>query len=165
MRKIEYPLTAIEYGSVVELIASGYFDAEGEYDAFTGVLNSMYVFYKFCYKKDDEDVSNADDMAEIAENDLDFIEAFNNAISGNGYVCFNFANAYYDAMELVRYRQDTAVLLINKMKATLDKVAKKMLDLTAERFGELTDKVLDSGISVEDISKIIESISDESTTE
>lgn len=151
------PLTVADFGLVVNIIADGYFSEDGEYDPTTGMLNSMYAFYKFCYKKDDEEVDTAEKMAEIAEKDGDFLWEYNFALDCDTQ-CFNFANAYREAMELIRYRQESAVLLVNKLKDVVDKAAKRLSDFTAEKMGALEKEIKENGISTDDISAILQSM-------
>jgi hypothetical protein len=152
-----YPLSVADFGLVVNIIADGYFSEDGEYDPTTGMLNTMYAFYKFCYKRDDEEVDTAEKMAEIAEKNGDFILDYNQALDCD-VQCFNFANAYREAMELVRYRQESAVLLVNKLKSALDGAAQKLNQFASENLGTLANEIKESGISAEDIGTILQSM-------
>ena len=151
------PLTVADFGLVVNIIADGYFSEDGEYDPTTGMLNSMYAFYKFCYKKDDEEVDTAEKMAEIAEKDGDFLLEYNFALDCDTQ-CFNFANAYREAIELIRYRQESAVLLVNKLKAAFDGATQRLTQFTSEKLGALANEVKESGISAEDIGAILQTL-------
>lgn len=157
---VKYPLTAEEYGIVISIIADGYFNDEGEFDPTAGMLNTMYAFYKFCYKKDDSDIDTAEKMAEIAEQDGNFLFAYNDALDCDVYV-FNFANAYREATELISYRKESAVLVLNKIKAMIESASKYLSDLTAEKMDEISNTFKDAGVSVNDIGNILQSIAGE----
>lgn len=157
---VKNPLTAEEYGIVISIIADGYFSDEGEFDPTAGMLNSMYAYYKFCYMKDDAEIDTAEKMAEIAESDSNFLLAYNDALDCDAYV-FNFANAYREAVELIAYRKESAVLVLNKIKAIIESASKYISDLTAKKVDELSNTFKDAGVTVNDIGNILQSIAGE----
>lgn len=124
---IKTDLGIIEYYYIVEEIAHEYFDENGEYQPHIGILNTMRLFYNKCVTESEFDVEiphdNTDAMKmEPLLADKGFIKAFNDAISGNGMVCLNFANACQNAMDIVNDKKSSISRVTDIIKKSIEAI-------------------------------------------
>ena len=101
--KFDTKLSVNDYLQVVEEIANGFFNEQGEYAPHLGRIVSVAVFCDYCMKESVfGDVENPD-MDVIFDNN-EIMEAYKKALRiCDEQLCF--ANAYDDALELVEYRK------------------------------------------------------------
>ena len=126
--KTETVFDMATYLEVVEKLASGYFNEDGEFQPHVGRVNRMAVFADYCIKEDLAGESGGVN-ADMLFSNQDFLEAFDLAVDdlANG---FTFANACADASEIVEYRKshvNQVALLVNSFVQeffTPDNIAK-----------------------------------------
>ncbi|MCD7810268.1 MAG: hypothetical protein LUG91_00185 [Ruminococcus sp.] len=133
-------LSLFDYLAMVENIASEFIDEKsGVYQPHIGQLNAMRLFYNFCVtesKFDDKyehNIIDAEDMEEIVA-DEEFIEAFNNAIRPDVYldICYDFACAYADAMEIVNVKKTSLGNVINAIGNMINSVFENISSVFTE---------------------------------
>lgn len=121
----------IKYVEVVDSIANGFFNSDGEYAPHIGKMNAIRVFYNECIIDDEYDVPHDFTDALLLNSfvrDRSFIEVFNESIKNNGIICLNFANAYSDAMKIV----DAKVNSVNGAATIIkDSISKVIGDITS----------------------------------
>ena len=101
--KTETVFDMATYLEVVEKLAAGYFNEDGEYQPHVGRINRMAVFADYCIKEGLPNESG-DANVDALFSDKDFKEAFDLAVDdwANG---LTFANACADAGAIVDYRK------------------------------------------------------------
>lgn len=136
--EVNTKLALFDYLAMVREIAYEFFnDEDGTYQPQIGKLNAMRLFYNYCVTKSvfDEkykhDVTDADSMAEIVENE-GFIEAFNDAINCDDTIQYDFGNAYRDAIEIVNAKKTSIGNAVNSISATINKLIKNTAPLVTE---------------------------------
>jgi len=144
-------LELTEYVSLVENIAEGFFDEEGNYQPHIGKLNTMRLFYNEYVIESNFDIphgfSGALQLRPLI-NDNEFIYKYNQSLNGDGYIRLDFANAYRDAMKIVKTKKDS----LNGLILTVKNVIKKAVNSFSESL---------SAENIEKLSKIAESIGEE----
>ena len=140
----------VTYSAAVSDIANHFFDEDGNYIPHFGRINAVAEFFN-----DFVDISSLKAYFVDVENlDVDFLLAneeclklYNSALKGDTDYKLNFANAYADAMEIVRTRNSTLFGVVEKLQNGLT----KLVDTINPIFSEETINQL-SKIS-EDVSK------------
>ena len=152
-------LNLTDYLVVVDLIANEYFDTEtGAYTPQYGFLNAMRVFYNMCVKTDlynlPHEITDGMDMEKLVV-DEDFVDAFNQAMLGDGKFRFDFANAYMQAMDIVRTKNTSAreILneLISKAIAGLESIGDVMTEENINKIVKIAEDIGNGKISAEQI--------------
>lgn len=132
---VDTELNVINYISMVEHLASEFFDENGEYTPSFGKLNAMRLFYNNCVKKSEieleHNVTDALSLEGLATNKA-FISAFNKAIVGDGRLRLDFANAYKDAIEIVEVKKDSLMSAVNIIKNSLSELIEETKPLLSE---------------------------------
>ncbi len=158
-------LGILKYSEIVNEIANGYFDANGDYQPHFGLFNTMKVFYNECVKEsrfDDEfthDVIDPYDVEKIFT-DTEFVETFNKAIVIE-CVCFDFANAFRDALDIVNTNKASINSAVRKLEKLIDGVVSTISNTITPENLEVVKKLgelLESGDFTVD--KFIESYGD-----
>lgn len=125
--EIKNDLSVVDYVTVVEAIASGFFDEDGGYTPHIGRLNAMRIFYNVCVTSTiadlPHDISEALQMEDLVK-DAAFVEAYSNAIEYTSDQGLAFTNAYSDALDIVCFRK----LSINQAVDAIKKMLTKLMD-------------------------------------
>ena len=117
--KFETKLNVNDYLAVVEEIANGFFNDNGEYTPHMGRIVSVAVFCDYCMKESVfQDVENPD-MNVIMDND-EIIEAYHKALYCSDEM--SFGAAYSDAMKLVDYRKGSLVQALGLMAGVINMI-------------------------------------------
>ncbi len=138
------------YIEVVERLAAGYYDDEGEYQPHVGRINQLAVFADYCVK-DDLTTENEDvDVNALFRNNA-FMDAYSSAVDDYAFG-LTFANAVVDAKEIVRCRNSSLIQMANLVKEFVqkymapDNIAKLFGD--SDRFQEIIKSDPDKVISL-----------------
>ena len=144
---IDTKLNIVDFISTVNEIAINYFNVDGSYTPDIGLINAMRVFYNQCVKHskfDDIGYNVIDPLEmELIISDESFIEAFNNALTSDGYD-LDFSNAYREAMEIVDYRKNsvnnTLETVKNAILSILDNITNSMSPENVSQLLELAEQ-------------------------
>lgn len=124
--RVELKLKITEYINIVNDIVEASFGKNKEYTPYMGTLTAMAAFYNYCVKESryKEELSYVDDMEaiQILINDREFINEFNTAIDYSD-VDINFANAYKDALAIVKTKVDSMGTAIDYVREIINKFA------------------------------------------
>lgn len=155
---IKNNFNVVEYVSLVSGIASEFFGTDGEYVPHIGRLNAMRLFYNECVVESKFDLPHDFDDAlqmDVLVEDEEFINEFNKAIKGDGIIRLDFANAYSEAMEIVRTNKDSFNNMVNAIKGVINKALEKIgsmvSDETVTKFKEIADRFSNGNISAESV--------------
>lgn len=121
-------MLVVDYAIMVESLASEFFNLEtGDYQPHLGNLNAMRVFYNTFYRDEEKDdaIIDALDMNPIVS-DIDFITAFNDAITSCSGIQLDFANAYRDALDIVESRKTSVGRIFTGIKEGLQNLVETM---------------------------------------
>ena len=119
--KFDFNLNTAQYLEVVEAIANGFFDENGEYVPHVGRVISMGVFCDYCMKESIfQDVQNPD--LDVVFSNEDIIGAYNAALHGDTIDRLNFHSAYQDAMAIVDQRKNSLSRLVNSVATMVEQV-------------------------------------------
>lgn len=135
----------VDYVSIVNAIASEFFDEDGTYTPHIGRMNAMRVFYNKCVVESKFDIEHnivdALEMEVLVE-DAEFIAAFNEAIKGDGMVRLDFANAYADAMDIVNTKKNSFGNVVDILRSAIVGIADKINPIfSGDNFEKLTQMV------------------------
>lgn len=149
----------VTYSAAVKEIVNKYFDDDSNYTPQFGRANAVGVFFNYFV-----DVESFDAHFENVENelDLDFIlgnsecmSIYNKALKGDGTYCLNFANAYTDAVEIVRQRNASFSNVIENIKSAAlyisDKIAPTFSGDNLERLSKIAEEVSSKDFSTESV--------------
>lgn len=111
--KINYFFNMKEYIELVEEIADGFFNEDGEYTPHIGRLLTYEVFFNHCVLEHEYKLSEDgnDDLLKFDAvfHDEQFIDAYNHAFTTDSQMNrLSFASAYHDAMAIVEDRKSSA---------------------------------------------------------
>ena len=154
---INTKLNFVEYESIVDSIAYGYFDFNGEYTPGVGYANVIRLFYDICVTDSKFDSTLPHDFTEITlvdtlESDDEFMEAFENALKVDAHR-FDFGNAYRDALDIVRSRRDS---LGENLKRIISLIANMLRETMTPDNIDITKKIAEDISSGKiDFSKIM----------
>lgn len=153
---IKKNLSVIEYVSLVNAIAGGFFDEDGEYQPHIGRLNAMRLFYNECVTESKFDLPhdfNDALMMDVLIEDDEFIKTFNDAVIGDGMIRLNFANAYAEANKIVNTKKDPFNSLANTIKIVTNGVIEKVDSILSEdtvaKFEKIADNISNGNLSAE----------------
>lgn len=134
----------VDYMVMVDEIASEFFDEDSTYQPHYGKLNAMRLFYNNCVIESKFDkshnISDGLDMEEIIS-DEEFISEYNLALKGNGDICFDFSNAYNDAMKIVESKNTPFNRLITGIKNLFDKISPALSEDGVEKILKISDEI------------------------
>ena len=117
--KFETKLNVNDYLAVVEEIANGFFNDNGEYTPHMGRIVSVAVFCDYCMKESVfQDVENPD-MNVVMDNG-EIIKAYHEAVNCSDEM--SFGAAYSDAMKLVDYRKGSIVQALGLMAGVINMI-------------------------------------------
>ena len=139
--KFNNNLSLEDYVAVVEAIADGFFNENGEYVPHIGRMVTLMVFCDYCMKESAfSDVENPD-MDVIYANKV-IMGAYKKALYiSDDELCF--ANAYSDAMEIVEYRKNSLTqatqLFAGIIKQSLSPNNLAKLYELSDRFKEISE--------------------------
>lgn len=118
--KFDTKLSVNDYLAVVEEIANGFFNDNGEYVPHMGRIVTVAVFCDYCMKESVfKDIDNPD-MNVIMDNQ-EIMEAYHKAL----YDCkeyLSFGNAVTDATNIVDYRKSSLVQGVSLMASAINMV-------------------------------------------
>jgi len=150
-------LNMLDYLSIVNEIANEFFNEDGDYQPHIGLINAMCVFYNNCVKssKFDEkfghEIVDPTEISEVFE-DEEFIQAFNASITVT-MVCFDFANAFRDAMDIVNTKKNSVNQIYNKIKKLANDATTVMASMVTkenlDRIDAITDKIKNGTLDVD----------------
>lgn len=148
--KVNNHLEVLDYLVLVEAIAKGYFDEEtGMYQPHIGKLDAMRLYYNNCItecectEKYGTEINDVDTFIEMTKN-TDFIKEFNKAVMeidiDNDYSTnFSFSDAFWDAKEIVCYKQSSFGTVIDIIGKLINKFTEKLNPLlTEEKINEIS---------------------------
>ena len=125
----------VDYMFMVDEIAEEFFDEDGTYQPHYGKLNAMRLFYNNCVVESKferpHNISDGLDMEEIIS-DEEFIEEYNLALKGNGRICFDFSNAYSDAIKIVESKNTPLNSLVVGIRNLFDNINEKVSPVLSE---------------------------------
>ena len=134
--EVDTKLNLVNYILVVDSIANGYFNEQGEYKPHYGILNVMRIFYNICVKKckfDDEhphDITDVLDLSDIVSDEV-FLTVFNDALVLDRRE-INFANAYSDAMDIVNMKNKSISRAVDFIKNAISDLLGNINSLMTE---------------------------------
>lgn len=150
----ELSLNMIEYPAVVQNIADGYFDEDGNYAPYYGKLNIVRLYYNLCVTKSKFDLPhNITDAAELDPllEDEDFMQCLNDDLTSfGGYIGFRFADAYYDAMQIVKDRRSSVGRILTFAREAVEDLTTKMFEVLSQ---DNMDKLAKLGDALEQTKK------------
>lgn len=153
---IEKDLELVDYIVMVNALAEEFFDENGEYLPYAGKLNAMRLFYNNCVRVSDLDeqvdhnITNVFDMEKLITNE-EFIKAFNDTISKNDLIRFDFGNAYNDALDIVNHRKSSIGGLLSSIGKMISNITNSMTDENIEKISKIAQDITDGVISPESI--------------
>jgi len=159
-KQIEYKdyFTVAEYYSLVNEIVDSYFDEAGNYAPHIGDMCTMLAFYNGCIMNKNL-ISDMEVITDIFDADVifaneEFLEAFNEAITFDGDIKYDFANAFKNAMEIIHSRINSptyaisqATRQIGELVSNLDNMISSVNNVMNE---ETVDKLLEFAKNVSD---------------
>ena len=138
---INVKLSVLKYATIVNSIADGYFDFEGNYVPHIGVMNAMRIFWNECVtetRNGEEiihEVTELTDLDEIIANG-EFEKAFNEATEIK-MVCLDFANAISNAIDIVNVKKNSIGGISDYVNQLIEKVANGISNITPEHMETL----------------------------
>lgn len=154
MFKVNTALNYLQYAMLVEKIADGYFEENGDYQPHYGILNAMRLFYVTCVAESPYDAEEGSPRVEIVSDletflpimdDREFVQQYFHAIDDAYDHEFNFGLAYHDAMSVVRYRMSSVKNAIeyskNNVLALLEQFTEALSENNLEKITGLTTRL------------------------
>ena len=147
------------YTAAVNEIVGKFFDDEGNYTPHFGRINAVGVFFNYFVDAESFDnyfnnVDNTLDLEFILTNS-DCMDFYNKALKGDGSFHLNFANAYSDALAIVKQKNASFSNIIDNIKnATAyisDKIAPAFAGDNLERLSKIAEEVSSGNLSAESI--------------
>lgn len=149
----------ITYSAAVDEIVNKFFDDEGNYTPHFGRANAVGVFFNYfvdiaSFDAYFTDVNDETDLDFILGNDK-CIDIYNEALSSDKTYKLNFANAYKDALEIVKQKNASFTNVINNIKNAAsyiaDKIAPTFAGENLERLTEIAKDVSNGNLSADSI--------------
>ena len=145
-------LNMIEYPAVVKNIADGYFDKNGNYAPYYGKLNVVRLYYNLCVTKSKfdlpHDITDAAELDPLLE-DEDFMQCLNDDLVSDGdYIGFRFADAYYDAIQIVKDRRNSVGRILTFAREAVEDLTTKMFEVLSQ---DNMDKLAKLGDALEQV--------------
>lgn len=140
-------LELAEYLALVDMIAEGYFDTNGEYQPQWGEINAIRLFYSMCVENSQDIKSLVGDEMKSLLNDYEFMETYNNTITHNDSY-LTFGTAYEKAMKIVDTKKSSIGTAINVITSAIKDVTDGVKSyMTKENLGYLSTiaKEINSG--------------------
>lgn len=138
---INVRLSVLKYATIVNSIADGYFDFEGNYIPHIGVMNAMRIFWNECVTEivDGEEiiheVTELTDLDEIIA-DGEFEKAFHEATEIK-MIRLDFANAVRDAIDIVNVKKNSVGRISDYVSQLVDKISNGISNITPEQMDTL----------------------------
>lgn len=127
--------TIMEYYKLVDDIVDGFWSEDGSYIPHIGDMNAMWVFFTDCVlnkeaivKKELKDVMEADKIF----SNQDFIETYNQAISFDGEIKYDFANAFKNAMEIIQFRVSSPQYALSQITNSISSMVESINSVMSE---------------------------------
>lgn len=148
-----------EYSAAVQNIAKMFFDEDGTYTPHFGRANAIGVFFNYFVDGDSlldyfSEEQKKLDLNFLLENE-ECLSFYNNALTSAGYYRLDFANAYADAMEIVRAKNHSFAGLFEGFKSILGSILEKAGDLLTEdkinKLAEISNEITNGNISKDSI--------------
>lgn len=146
------------YTTAVNEIVDKFF-SEGDYTPHFGRINSVGVFFNYFVNLESiddylNDANNTFDLDYILSND-EYMALYNTALNGDGSYKLNFANAFSDAMDIVKQRNASFSGVIDNIKNAAafiyDKISPTFTGENIERLSEIAKDVSNGNLSAESI--------------
>lgn len=156
---VNYNVDIITYSAAVHDIVKKFFDKEDNYTPHFGRANAVGVFFNYFV----DDVSLAAYFSDVdGDLDLDFLlsnedcmKIYNDALTKTDYYRLDFANAYGDAMEIVRVKSSTLVGAIGQFRdivvQAIDKISPVFTEDNIAKLTRISDEVSNGNLSAESI--------------
>ena len=148
----------VEYTAAIQEIVKKFFDEDSNYTPHFGRINAVGVFFNYFVDADSLDAFFPDKD----EIDFDFLlnngycmNLYNDALNDNGGFRLDFANAYKDAMEIVKTRISTIAGAIEQFRegimTIIDKISPFFSEDTINKLSKISDDVASGNLSAESI--------------
>lgn len=153
----------VTYGAAVTEIVKKFFDEDGNYTPQFGRANAIGVFFNRFVDIVSLESYFSDYDGEIDVNlflaNEDCLTAYNTALRNGAEYRLNFANAYADAMDIVKTRNSTfggAVnMLMNGISKLADKVSPIFTEDNIDKLSKIADDVAKGDLSAESVVKAL----------
>lgn len=160
MFKIKKNLDIVAYGAVVREIAEKFFDSDGNYAPHIGKANAMVVFYNyFVIESKYNDMSPDEFTTDLFFSDEEFLIEYNKAIDDCAEICFNFGNAYKDAIDIVNTKKSSIGRAVEMFEKSIVNLAAKISPIFSneniDKIAKISDDVAKGDLSAESIVKAI----------
>ena len=156
---VNYNVDIVAYSAAVQDIAKKFFDEDGNYTPHFGRANAVGVFFNYFV----DDVSLAAYFSDVdGDLDLDFLlnnedcmKAYNDALTKTDYYRLDFANAYEDAMEIVRVKSSTLVGAVGQFRDivvhAIEKISPVFTEDNIEKLTRISEEVSSGNLSADSI--------------
>lgn len=147
----------VTYTAIVNDIVEKFFD-DGNYTPHFGRMNSVGVFFN--YFVDVDSLNEHFDIDGLLNIDFIITNAecmaiYNEALKGDGTYCLNFANAYVDAMAIVKQRNSSFSNVIENIKTAAtyisDKIAPTLEGDNLQRLTKIAEDLSNGDLSVDSV--------------
>lgn len=148
------------YSVAVQEIVKKFFDEDGNYTPHFGRINSVGVFFSYFV----DNISLTNYFSEVEDNDINLdlflndeycMELYNDALYDDVHYGLNFANAYIDALDIVKSKNSTLGGAIEQFKDSIikimDKIAPVFTEDTIDKLSKLSEEVANGNLSAESI--------------
>lgn len=152
-------LDIVSYSAAINEIVSKFYDEDGNYTPHFGRINSVGVFFNYfvnptsleAYFADYEKPAEIDDL--IADEYC--MKVYNGALKRTMDYRLNFANAYIDAMDIVKTRNSAIGGLVDLLGKEMEKIADKIAPIfnekTIDKIVKISDNVSKGKLSADSI--------------
>lgn len=151
----------VTYSAAVNEIARKFFDEEDNYTPHFGRANSIGVFFNRFV-----DITSLEEYFENYEGEIDIdlflsnedcLKVYNEALKDCGNYRLNFANAYADALDIVKTRNSTLYGVSKMLKNGFEKIVNEInpifADENIEKLSKLAEDVSKGDLSADAIVK------------
>ena len=149
----------VTYGVAVQSIVNGFFDEDGKYTPQFGRANAVGVFFQFFV----DEKSFNDYFADYADDiDLDFLlgneeclRLYNCAMVEDNRYRLNFANAYKDAMDIIKVRTSTFAGVAGQFRNiiinAINEFSSIVTEENIEKLSKISDEVTNGSLNADSI--------------
>lgn len=149
----------VTYSAAVSKIVEKFYDEDGNYTPHFGRANAIGVFFNYFVDETSLDAYFADDENDI---DVDYLlsndeclKLYNTALNNLMSYRLDFANAYFDALEIVRNKNTTIYGISEILQKAITKIFEKAEQVLTEenldKFTNIAGNFKDGNISAESI--------------
>ena len=151
----------VTYSAAVREIAEKFFDEDGNYTPQFGRINSIGVFFNRFVDAVSLEAFFADKEVtiDLLAGEEGCLQLYNAALARNRGFRLDFANAYADALDIVKQKNTTLggaiSTIINAIGELSDKVSPILTDENIEKLSKIADDVAKGDLNAESVVKAL----------